>query len=94
MEIPLAQLVEWWLTRQEVPGSIPIVGIAFFGDKICSTVTLAPKEIIHNDQNRKIGWDERWYLRYHQGMMARVRGGGKCNRIALLPKVIGTAICS
>ena len=78
MEIPLAPLVEWWLTRQEVPGSIPIVDIAFFGNKICSTVTLAPKEIIHNDQNRKIGWVECCYLRYHQGtcMMARVRGGG------------------
>lgn len=39
---PSIQLVELWLIMQDVPGSNPIGYFAFFADKICSTVTLAP----------------------------------------------------
>lgn len=33
-----SQLVECWFTVQEISGSNPIVDIAFYSDKICSTV--------------------------------------------------------
>ena len=54
VEIPLAQLVVYWLTQRDVPGSNPIEDIAFSGDRYalnyCHTTSIAVVFFTSSDQ--------------------------------------------